>query len=120
MAAEQDERPVGPNPLRSTRPAVLATPAMSEAPASGALLLPPDKSRLPSRHTTVGPERAPHRFENGPRFYGLPLNPGFVALGRTSWCVWESLAAAGSELVPFQAGARLDWKFVGPVAAEGR
>lgn len=51
--------------------------------------------------------------ENGPRFYGLPLNDGKVVLERTSWCVDETIAAAGTQVVPFQAGAQLGWRFVG-------
>ncbi len=53
--------------------------------------------------------------ENGPRFYGLPLNSGSVALTRTSWRVAESVAAAGTGIVPFQAGATLQWRFAGQV-----
>jgi len=53
--------------------------------------------------------------ENGPRFYGLPLNSGSVALTRTPWRVPESVAAAGTRIVPFQAGATLQWRFAGRV-----
>jgi len=51
--------------------------------------------------------------ENGPRFYGLPLNTGTVTLERTDWRVCESIAAAGTRIVPFQAGATLAWKYRG-------
>jgi dihydroorotase len=51
---------------------------------------------------------------HGPRFYGLPLNEGMVTLERHAVEVPEHLAAAGSHLVPFQAGETLRWRFVGP------
>ena len=50
--------------------------------------------------------------ENGPRFYGLPLNEGTVTLERTEVEVPESVPAAGSSLVPFHAGERLGWRMV--------
>ena len=52
--------------------------------------------------------------ENGPRFYGLPLNQGRVALERVPTEVPEKLPAAGSAIVPFKAGDTLPWKFAGP------
>jgi dihydroorotase len=51
--------------------------------------------------------------ENGPIFYGLPLNEGTITLERTEVEVPESLPAGGSSLVPFHAGATLRWCFVG-------
>lgn len=53
--------------------------------------------------------------ENGPNFYGLPLNEGQVVLERATWSVAETLPAAGTQIVPFHAGASLDWRFVGKV-----
>ncbi len=53
--------------------------------------------------------------EHGPRFYGLPLNSGTVALERKEWRVAESIAVAGTRIVPFQAGAALRWRFAGRV-----
>lgn len=53
--------------------------------------------------------------ENGPSFYGLPLNTGSVALERTSWRVDESVAAADTQVIPFQAGQMLAWTFRGLV-----
>lgn len=47
--------------------------------------------------------------ENGPRFYGLPLNEGTVTLKRTPVDVPQNLVADGAELVPFQAGETLGW-----------
>jgi dihydroorotase len=41
--------------------------------------------------------------ENGPRFYGLPLNEGVVTLERRE-----------THLVPFHAGQSLAWSFAGP------
>jgi dihydroorotase len=51
--------------------------------------------------------------ENGPRFYGLPLNSDFITLERVTCAVPARLPAAGTELVPFHAGETLDWRFVG-------
>lgn len=47
--------------------------------------------------------------ENGPRFYGLPLNEGSVTLRRAQVEVPELLRVGGAELVPFQAGEMLGW-----------
>ena len=51
--------------------------------------------------------------ENGPRFYGLPLNEGRVTLERAPVEVPLSLPAAASALVPFMAGETLAWRFAG-------
>ncbi|MEQ8735600.1 MAG: dihydroorotase [Rhodospirillaceae bacterium] len=51
--------------------------------------------------------------ENGPRFYGLPLNTGTVTLERTAWQVDDSLPAADTQVVPFQAGQHIKWTFFG-------
>lgn len=51
--------------------------------------------------------------ENGPRFYGLPLNEGTVTLERTEVQVPEKIVSEGIELVPFHAGETLGWKFLG-------
>jgi dihydroorotase len=51
--------------------------------------------------------------ENGPGFYGLPLNEGRVVLERGESDVPETLPADGSRLVPFHAGRRLGWRFAG-------
>ncbi|MBK4723832.1 dihydroorotase [Pantoea agglomerans] len=50
--------------------------------------------------------------ENGPRFYGLPLNEGTVTLVREPWTVAESVSVGrdGHTLVPFLAGETLNWK----------
>jgi dihydroorotase len=48
--------------------------------------------------------------ENGPRFYGLPLNEARVVLERAPVRVPESFAAAGSRVVPFHAGEMLGWR----------
>ena len=48
--------------------------------------------------------------ENGPRFYGLPLNEGTVTLERAEAEVPERLPAAGSDIVPFHAGQTLGWR----------
>jgi dihydroorotase len=52
--------------------------------------------------------------ENGPRFYGLPLNEERVVLERVEAEVPESIAAAGTSIVPFHAGETLRWRFAGP------
>lgn len=51
--------------------------------------------------------------ENGPRFYGLPLNQGSVTLERAEATIAETIAAAGSDLVPFHAGETLRWRVRG-------
>jgi dihydroorotase len=51
--------------------------------------------------------------ENGPNFYGLPLNDGKVTLERKSVDVPESLGIGDIELVPFLAGSELPWSFAG-------
>lgn len=50
---------------------------------------------------------------NGPRFYGLPLNEGTVTLERSTLEVPERIEACGIELVPFHAGEKLEWTFLG-------
>jgi dihydroorotase len=52
--------------------------------------------------------------EHGARFYGLPLNEERVTLRREAVTVPGGLAAAGTDLVPFQAGETLAWRFDGP------
>jgi dihydroorotase len=49
--------------------------------------------------------------ENGPRFYGLPLNEERVVLERSEVRVPDSLPAAGTRIVPFHAGETLAWRF---------
>ena len=51
--------------------------------------------------------------ENGPRFYGLPLNEDRIRLDRVAHQVPEMMIAADTEVVPFQAGQTLGWKFAG-------
>jgi dihydroorotase len=51
--------------------------------------------------------------ENGPRFYGLPLNEGTVTLERGEVKVPECIEADGAELVPFHAGETLGWRLAG-------
>jgi dihydroorotase len=55
--------------------------------------------------------------ENGPRFYGLPLNQGTLTLERAEVEVPGSLPAGDSALVPFHAGETLLWRLVGGAAA---
>lgn len=50
--------------------------------------------------------------ENGPRFYGLPLNTGTVTLERRTVPVPEMLNLAAADLVPFHAGEDLGWSLV--------
>lgn len=50
--------------------------------------------------------------ENGPRFYGLPLNEGTVTLERIGIEVPDTIDANGTDVVPFHAGTRLEWKLV--------
>ena len=48
--------------------------------------------------------------ENGPRFYGLPLNEGSLTLVREPWKVEESISMGEHALVPFLAGETLNWR----------
>ena len=48
--------------------------------------------------------------ENGPRFYGLPLNEERITLVREAWTVPESIALGEESLVPFLAGETLSWR----------
>jgi len=50
--------------------------------------------------------------ENGPRFYGLPLNEGRIVLERSPVTVPETLPAGESRIVPFRAGETLSWRLV--------
>jgi dihydroorotase len=50
--------------------------------------------------------------ENGPRFYGLPLNETRVTLERSPVEVPETLPAAGTRIVPFHAGETLPWRWI--------
>ena len=69
---------------------------------------------LESYATVFDEEGALDRFEafaseNGPRFYGLPLNEGSVTLERASTEVPGEIAG----IVPFHAGETLRWKMAG-------
>ena len=73
---------------------------------------------LESYAKTFEEEGALHRLEgfaseNGPRFYGLPLNEAKIVLERTPNPVPDILPA-GAGVVPFHAGQTLAWRFVGP------
>lgn len=47
--------------------------------------------------------------ENGPRFYGLPLNEGTVTLRRAPVDVPEVIESGSEPVVPFLAGSTLGW-----------
>ena len=60
-------------------------------------------------------EQALDRFEafaseNGPRFYGLPLNEGTVTFERAAVQVPDEIDANGTRIVPFHAGETLNWR----------
>ena len=50
--------------------------------------------------------------ENGPNFYGLPLNEGQAVLERAPVTVPETVPATGTSIVPFLAGETLSWRLV--------
>jgi dihydroorotase len=50
--------------------------------------------------------------ENGPRFYGLPLNEDTVTLERTANPVPDTLIHGDLRIVPFHAGETLGWRVV--------
>ena len=49
---------------------------------------------------------------NGPAFYGLPRNEGTITLTRESWTLPATVPMGDNELVPLNAGERIDWKMV--------
>jgi dihydroorotase len=53
--------------------------------------------------------------ENGPRFYGLPLNEGRIVLERAPVSVPEQVGEGQEALKPFHAGETLPWRFAGPI-----
>jgi dihydroorotase len=55
--------------------------------------------------------------ENGPRFYGLPLNEDRITLERGDQSVPGRISAGGADIVPFHAGATLGWRFAGSATA---
>ncbi|MGV3480145.1 MAG: dihydroorotase [Sphingobium sp.] len=75
---------------------------------------------LESYATVFDEEGALDRFEafaseNGPRFYGLPLNEGRVVLEKAPMEVPETIGAGTTSLVPFHAGETLGWRFAGRI-----
>ncbi|HEX7711721.1 MAG TPA: dihydroorotase [Sphingomonadaceae bacterium] len=70
---------------------------------------------LESYATVFDEEGALDRFEafaseNGPRFYGLPLNQGTVTLERAPIEVPDAIDAGGTPIVPFHAGETIGWR----------
>ena len=70
---------------------------------------------LESYVTVFDEEGALDRFEafaseNGPRFYGLPLNEGTVTLEKIAQEVPATVAGGAAEIVPFHAGETLSWR----------
>jgi len=53
--------------------------------------------------------------ENGPNFYGLPLNNRYVVLERKKTVVPDYYDVEGTRIVPFHAGETLSWHFAGLV-----
>jgi len=48
--------------------------------------------------------------EFGPRFYGLPLNEGFITLRRDSWTVPDAYPFGSDTVVPMRAREMLRWR----------
>ncbi|CAN5227526.1 dihydroorotase [soil metagenome] len=72
---------------------------------------------LESYATVFDKENALDRFEafaseNGPRFYGLPLNEGTVTLNRIATPVPASLRCGETDVSPFHAGETIDWRLI--------
>jgi dihydroorotase len=70
---------------------------------------------LESYVTVFEEEDALDRFEgfaslHGPAFYRLPVNDATITLVRDGVDVPATLAAAGTQIVPFHAGERLNWR----------
>ena len=73
---------------------------------------------LESYVTVFDQEGALDRFEafaseNGPRFYGLPLNEDRIVLERTPVSAPEQIGEGLEGLKPFHAGETLPWRFAG-------
>jgi dihydroorotase len=49
---------------------------------------------------------------NGPRFYGLPVNPERITLQRRLWSVPEQIATGAGAVRPFLAGEKLGWRLM--------
>jgi dihydroorotase len=58
--------------------------------------------------------------ENGPRFYGLPLNDDQIVLERSAQSVPRRLKFGSTEIVPFHAGTQLSWSLAAPASAPAR
>ena len=56
--------------------------------------------------------------ENGPRFYGLPLNEERVTLTREAQDVPTRISVGGTEIVPFHAGVSLAWRLAAQTKSE--
>ncbi|MCW1430444.1 dihydroorotase [Novosphingobium sp. JCM 18896] len=70
---------------------------------------------LESYVTVFDEENALQHFEafaseNGPKFYGLPLNEERITLERGEVAVPERVDANGTPIVPFHAGTTLGWR----------
>jgi dihydroorotase len=52
--------------------------------------------------------------ENGPRFYGLPLNETRVILRRKAWAVPETVTSEAGAVQAFRGGQSLDWTLESP------
>lgn len=70
---------------------------------------------LESYVTVFDEEGALDRFEafaseNGPRFYGLPLNEGTVTLEKAETLVPSEIDGGEAAIVPFHAGETLGWR----------
>ncbi|PHQ72187.1 MAG: dihydroorotase, partial [Sneathiella sp.] len=50
--------------------------------------------------------------ENGPNFYGLPLNDGMVVLERTDHQTPKTIPGPGTDIIPYLGGETLRWRFV--------
>lgn len=73
---------------------------------------------LESYLTVFEQEDALDRFEafaseNGPRFYGLPLNEGTLTLDCKATSVEERIDIGGTQIVPFHAGDTIGWRLRG-------
>lgn len=72
-------------------------------------------SSLPAYATVFEEINALQHFEafcseNGPRFYGLPLNEDTLTLVREPWQVQDAVELGDDTLIPFLAGETLNWR----------
>jgi dihydroorotase len=47
---------------------------------------------------------------NGPAFYGLPVNEGFIELEKHAWAMEDEITAGDDTIIPLRAGNQVSWR----------